>query len=93
MLNFVSTPAFVTLTPVNHGLTLPKQQPSNAKKLLLLLYLSLVGLAYALLLPIAGLVTLGWIAWCAFCPASPAARCKLLWESYLQIWRLRRTPL
>jgi hypothetical protein len=50
------------LTSISQVLTVPKAPPFWAKKLIPLLAGTLVGFVYAMLLPIAGLVLLAWIA-------------------------------
>jgi hypothetical protein len=64
------TPTITQVALRYHPLVMPLSSQETARKLLLLMAVTFVGLAYALVLPLAGLFTLAWIAGGAYWPRS-----------------------
>jgi hypothetical protein len=62
MLKVAFTQAPVALAPITQVITVLEVRPSIAKKILLFLGLTLLGLLYLMLIPLIGLITLGWIS-------------------------------
>jgi hypothetical protein len=80
------------ITPVAsrpNELVKPLSGQYKAKNIMLLLAVSVVGLAYALLLPIAGLITLAWVAGGAYLPSSQLGKCRLMWAKHSHYFRPR----
>jgi hypothetical protein len=68
---------------------LPLSAQYKAKKIVLLMSVTLIGLAFALLLPIAGLVTFVWVGVGAFVPSSQSGNMRLVWARYALYLRPR----
>jgi hypothetical protein len=82
--------ATITLVvPEKDEIVLPLSAQYKTKKMSLLLGVPFIGLAFALFLPIAGLVTLAWVTVVAFLPSSHSGNSRLIWARYALYFRPR----
>jgi hypothetical protein len=70
-------------------IVLPLPAQYKTRKVLLFLGVPFIGLAFALLLPIAGFVTLVWVTVVAFLPSSQSGNSRLIWARYALYFRPR----
>jgi hypothetical protein len=85
----LDAPVQHAFVPVQNAIVKPLSGQYEAKKIMLLLAATLIGLAYAVLLPIAGLITLAWVAGGAYLPSSQLGKCRLMWAKHSHYFRPR----